>query len=110
MPGADPLLDSIFPLQVLYPARDVADVLGVDRVALRVGRGAGLGVVRGVRREAVVETCYAGDGGYCGGVGGEQVFEGGLNAFRVLQWVAPGAAVDVDEPWEIWWGVVKWPG
>jgi hypothetical protein len=48
--------------------------------------------VRGVGREAVVEGCDAGDGG---GWIGEKVFDGGVSAGGGLDWVAPGAAVDV---------------
>lgn len=36
--------------------------------------------------------------------------ERGFNAFRVLQWVAPGAAMDVDEPWEVGGGFGGWAG
>ena len=51
--------------------------------------------MRGVWREAVVERCDA-----CNFTNGmvvrlQEVRERGLNAARVLGWVAPGAAVDI---------------
>jgi hypothetical protein len=57
-----PSLDIIFALQESDAGRHVLDMRGVRDISVGVsGRGWGCGV-RGVRREAVVEGCDAGEG------------------------------------------------
>ena len=51
--------------------------------------------MRGVGREAVVEGCDAYDFLYGLVVRLQEVRKRGLNAVRVLGWVAPGTAVDI---------------
>jgi len=100
MADAYPAPNTLFAPQMAQRAHDVAQVLRVLDIAVRVVGVARLRGVGRVRREAVVEAGDAADAGERGWVRGDEVVQRGRDVAGGFEWVAPGAAVDVDYPGE----------